>query len=280
MMKRALVLATAAVAVVAFASPASAAPGDGSVTVIHGIPGLTVDVYVNDALTLDNFAPDTVTDPIMLAPGAYNLKIRGENDPSTTAPILEANATVTSGLNASIVAHLKADDSPTVSVFANNVATIADGKGRLTVRHTAGAPAVDVRAGGAVVFPNLTNPNEASADLAAGVVSADVVLAGTSTVAIGPADVDVKAGVSTIVYAVGSAADGTLRVLVQTIGGLAAAPAAASPAGSAPVPAAVNTGSGGLVDTSTGFPMWIAIAAGGALFAAAGGGVVFARSRH
>lgn len=283
MMKRVLVLATAAVAVVAFASPASAAPGDGSVTVIHGIPGLTVDVYVNDALTLDNFAPDTVTDPIMLPPGAYNLKIRGENDPSTTAPILEANATVTSGLNASIVAHLKADGSPTVTVFANNVATIADGKGRLTVRHTAAAPAVDVRAGGAVVFPNLTNPNEASADLAAGVVSADVVLAGTSTVAIGPADVDVKAGVSTIVYAVGSATDGTLRVLVQTIGGLAAAPAAAAPAapaGSAPVPAAVNTGSGGLVDTSTGFPMWLAIAAGGALFAAAGGGVALARSRH
>ena len=176
---------------------------------------------------------------------------------------------MTSGLNASIVAHLKEDGSPTVSVFANKVTPIAAGQGRLTARHTAAAPAVDVRAGGSVVFPNLTNPNEATVDLAAGVVSADVVLAGTSTVAIGPADVDVQAGTSTIVYAVGSASDGNLHLLVQTIGGLAAAPAAApaapaaaAPAAATPVPAAVNTGSGGLLESGTGFPMWIAVGLG------------------
>jgi hypothetical protein len=287
MKKLALMLVTAALVGASLAGPASAAPGDGTVTVVHGIPGLTVDVYVNDTLTLDNFAPDTVTDPITLPAGDYNLKIRGATDPDTAAPILEANATVTSGLNASIVAHLKADGSPTVSVFANNVTPIAAGEGRLTVRHTAAAPAVDVRAGGSVVFPNLTNPNEATTDLAAGVISADVVLAGTSTVAIGPADVDVQAGTSTMVYAVGSASDGNLHLLVQTIGGLAAEPAAApaatptpaTPASATPVPAAVNTGSGGLVETA-GFPMWIALAAGLALLTAAGGGLVLARSRH
>ena len=274
----------ATVAALALASPAAAAPGDGSVTVIHGIPGLTVDVYVNDALTLDDFAPDAVTDPIALPPGTYNLKIRGASDPDTAAPILEANATVTAGLNASIVAHLQADGSPTLTVFANNVGTIAAGQGRLTVRHTAAAPAVDVRANGSVAFSNLTNPNEASADLPTGVISADVVLAGTSTVAIGPADVDVQAGVSTIVYAVGSAADGNLHLLVQTIGGLAApAPTAAAPAArppAAPVPTAVNTGTGGLVEDSNAFPLWIAIAAGSMMFLAAGGTVALARSRR
>jgi hypothetical protein len=275
-----LMLAATALVGASFAGPASAAPGDGTVTVVHGIPGLTVDVYVNDTLTLDNFAPDTVTDPIALPEGDYNLKIRGATDPDTAAPVLEANATVTSGLNASIVAHLEEDGSPTVSVFANNVAPIAAGQGRLTVRHTAAAPAVDVRAGGSVVFPNLTNPNEATADLAAGVVSADVVLAGTSTVAIGPADVDVQAGTSTIVYAVGSASDDNLHVLVQTIGGLAATPAAATPAAATPVPAAVNTGSGGLAETGTGFPMWIALVAGVALLTATGGGLALARSRY
>ncbi len=280
MRKRILVFVATAMMAMAFAAPVGAAPGDGSVTVVHGIPGLTVDVYVNDALTLDDFAPDTVTDPISLPPATYNLKIRNATDPDTAAPILEADATVTAGLNASIVAHLKADGSPTITVFANDTAPIPAGEGRLTVRHTAAAPAVDVRAGGAVVFPNLTNPNEAKADLPAGVVSADVVLAGTSTVAIGPADVDVKNGDSTIVYAVGSATDGTLRVLVQTISGLgapAAAPAASTP--SAPVPTKVNTGTGGLADTESGFPIWVAIVAGSALIAAAGGGVALARSR-
>ena len=33
----------------------------GTVTVLHGIPDLTVDVYVNGDLTLDDFAPGTVT---------------------------------------------------------------------------------------------------------------------------------------------------------------------------------------------------------------------------
>jgi hypothetical protein len=37
-------------------APASAADGDAQLSVFHGVPGLTVDVYVNNALTLDNFA--------------------------------------------------------------------------------------------------------------------------------------------------------------------------------------------------------------------------------
>mgnify|MGYP003340843545 CR=1 FL=1 len=60
-----------------------------------------------------------------------------------------------------------------VRVFANDVAPVAAGSGRLTVRHTAFAPAVDVRANGAVAFANLANPNEAKADLAAGALSVD-----------------------------------------------------------------------------------------------------------
>jgi hypothetical protein len=46
------------------------------------------------------------------------------------------------------------------------------------------------------------------------------------------------------------------------------------------VPAAVNTGTGGLLETNPGFPMWIAVVSGAAMFAAAGGGLALARSRH
>ena len=38
----------------------------GTVTVVHGVPGLTVDVYVNGGLTLPDFAPGTITDPLTL----------------------------------------------------------------------------------------------------------------------------------------------------------------------------------------------------------------------
>jgi hypothetical protein len=84
----------------------------------------------------------------------------------------------------------------------------------------------------------LTNPHEAKANLPAGSISADVVLAGTSTVVLGPANVTVAEGQDAIGYAIGSAAGKTLAVVVQTISGLS------SP------PAGVPTGTGGLAATS------------------------------
>ena len=90
--------------------------------------------------------------------------------------------------------------------------------------HATHNPAVDVRANGTAAFKNLTNPNEAKADLPAGTISADVVLAGTDTVAIGPADLDLKEGTNTIVYAWGSAADKNLKLAVQTLSGMHSAP--------------------------------------------------------
>ena len=38
------------------AAPAGAQAATGTVTVIHGIPGLSVDVYVNGKLPLEDFA--------------------------------------------------------------------------------------------------------------------------------------------------------------------------------------------------------------------------------
>ena len=55
-------------------------------------------------------------------------------------------------------------------------------------------------------------------------MSADVVLAGTDTVAIGPADLTLDEGTNTIVYAWGSAEDENLDLAVQTITGLQSAP--------------------------------------------------------
>jgi hypothetical protein len=125
------------------------------------------------------------------------------------------------------------------------------------VRHVAAAPAVDVRAGETPVFEGLTNPNEAKADVDAGTVSADVVLAGTDTVAIGPADLDLGEGTNTIVYAWGAAADENLKLAVQTIDGLHSAPGG------------VPSGTGGLVGDGLPLPL-ITLALLGAAGVAAG----------
>ena len=208
----------------AVAAPAQAAD-EATVSVLHGVPGATVDVYANGKALLTNFTPGTLTDPVKLPGGSYDLKVTAAGAGAGGAAVIEAKGVnVPAGANITVVAHLSEAGSPKLTPFVNDVSAVPAGKARLTVRHTAAAPAVDVRAGGTPVFTGLTNPNEKSAQVDAGTVSADVVLAGTSTVAIGPAQLALKEGTSTIVYAWGSAQQNTLKLAVQTISGLHSAP--------------------------------------------------------
>jgi hypothetical protein len=227
-------------------SPATAANGEATVSVLHGVPGLTVDVYANGEELIPDFEPGTLTDPLSLPAGSYDIQVFADGDtPDSADPAIEANGVeVPAGANATVVAHLDADGNPTLTPFVNDVNATSAGDARLTVRHTAAAPAVDVRADGDVLFDGLTTPNEASGDVPAGTYSADVVLAGTSDVAIGPADLDLAEGTNTIVYAWGSAEDGNLDLAVQTIDGLHSAPGG------------VPGGEAGLAAESGGVPAW------------------------
>jgi hypothetical protein len=239
------------------AVPAQAA-GTATVTIVHGVPGLTVDVYANGQKLLSDFKPGTVTDPQKLPAGTYDLAVfAAGKGPGGTPAIKADDVAVPAGANASVVAHLDAAGKPVLTAFVNDTSKIKAGETRLTVRHTAAAPAVDVRAGGTPVFKNLTNPNEAKADIPAGTVSADVVLAGTDTVAIGPADLALAEGTNTIVYAWGSAADKNLGLAVQKISGLHSSPSG--------VPTGIAAPAG------SGLPLWVlavsVLAAGGALLA-------------
>ncbi|MDV3222420.1 DUF4397 domain-containing protein [Intrasporangium sp.] len=252
---------TLALAPAAFALPAFAAD-EATVSILHGVPGATVDVYANGDSLLTDFEPGTLTDPVQLPAGEYDLKVTAAGAGADGDAVIEANdVTVPAGANITVVAHLDGSGNPVLTPFVNDVSALDAGQARLTVRHTAAAPAVDVRANGDVAFEGLTNPNEVKADLAAGTISADVVLAGTDTVAIGPADVTLKEGTNTIVYAWGSAANNDLDLAVQTVTGLHSAPKG--------VPAGGGTGTN---DASR-----VALIAGSA--ALAGGLVLTARRR-
>lgn len=236
MRTRVLPLAAALAAASAISlAPMAHGADNATVYVLHGVPGATVDVYVNGDAALTNFTPGTLTDALSLPAGEYDLKVTAAGAGADGDAVIEANdVAVPAGANVTVVAHLTADGQPKLTPFVNDVSQVEAGKGRLTVRHTAAAPAVDVRANGAVAFSNVTNPNEAKADLDAGTISADVVLAGTSTVAIGPADVPVAEGANTIVYAWGSAADSNLQFAVQKLDGLHSSPDGV-PTGTAPL---------------------------------------------
>jgi hypothetical protein len=222
----ALAAATAAVPAEATGEAASRSTADATVSVLHGVPGATVDVYADGKPLLTNFKPGTLTDPLKLPEGTYDLKVTAAGAGASGAAIIQANGVeVPGGANVTVVAHLDAAGKPKLTPFVNDVSKLGAGKARITVRHTAAAPAVDIRVAGKPVFKGLTNPNEAKADLPAGTIKADVTLAGTSTVALGPADVPLKEGANTIVYAWGSASAKNLKLAVQTIDGLHSNPA-------------------------------------------------------
>ncbi|WP_431930660.1 DUF4397 domain-containing protein [Micromonospora sp. RP3T] len=244
-------------------SPAYAASS--KVSVVHGIPDTPVDVYVNGKKTLDNFKPGDVAGPLTLPEGEYDIALTKPGEAVDKAILKVDDAEVPGGANISLAAHLSADGRPQITPFVNDVSKVGAGKARLIVRHTAAAPAVDVRAGGKPVFEGLTNPKEAKADVAAGTVKADVVLAGTDTVAIGPADLNLKEGTATVVYAIGSAEAKNLDLVAQTISGLHSAPGG------------VPSGTGG--QAGTGVDTWWYVLAGAGVLLLVGGGARVATAR-
>ena len=256
----------AGVGVLGTAGPAGAAD-NASVSVVHGIPNTPVNVFVNGTLTLRNFRPGTVAGPLSLPAGSYQVRIfPSSNTTGSGNPVVSATAQVPAGANVSLVAHLTAAGSPAITPFVNDVSRVPAGQARLVVRHTAAAPTVDVRAGGTPVIRGLTNPRERELTVPAGTVRADVVLAGTSTVVIGPANLTLREGTATIVYAIGSASQRTLGLVVQTISGLHSAPGG------------VPAGSGGLADDG-GAPLWVPTTAGLGVLLALVGAARLARTR-
>lgn len=222
-----------AAATTLLAAPSAAAADTAEVYVVHGVPGLTVDVYVDGQRALDDFQPETVAGPLDLPAGSHAVAITAADAADASNPVLSATAELAAGNSYSLVAHLSADGNPTLTAYANDISTVPAGQARLVVRHDAAAPAVDVRAGGAVVLSDVTNPNQGSLTVPAGTVSADVVLAGTSTVAIGPADLNLAEGSATFVHAVGSADKGALTLVSFVIPDLHSAPGGV-PAGTGP----------------------------------------------
>lgn len=260
-MKKLIAVFAATLMALAIAAPATA-QAETRIHLIHGIPDTPVDVYVDGAVVFSDFNFGDTEDLSSLA-GQTLVDLQVKLAGTDTVAIDAGDVDLPASGNYSIIANLDASGTPTLSVFANDTSAIDAGNGRLVVRHTAAAPAVDVKADGAVAFSNLSNPNEAKADLPAATYSVEVVpTEADEPVVIGPADIAVKDGESLIVYAVGSLDGATLTVLTESIPGLGAAPAAVS-TGNSPIDNGISMSAvAGLVIIAT---------------MAVGGGLVLAR---
>ena len=254
------------------------------VTLLHGIPGATVDVAVDGEVVIPGFEPGDTQDLSAFAGQTLaNLEVRAAGTEDVVIGPVEEFAVPASG-SWTVVAHLDADGAPTVTPFENNAAPTADGEGRLTVRHTAAAPAVDLVVGDARPIEGAENGASADLDLPAGeIAGAQLAPAGGDPIVDVPT-VNLTAGTNLIVYAVGSLEDETFTFYTQEYevgteaaedGGTTDAPAAengdeASDDAAAgdegdgtPAPTAVNTGS---PLTDSGMIWAYALAAAGMLF--------------
>lgn len=189
------------------AAPASAA--DASLNVVHGIPGVDVDVCVNGAEAISDFNPGEVVTGVALPAGTYDVKIVGADDDCDDAAILQADGLeLASGKNVTAVAYLTDQGSPTLGLFANKVKPLARGTARLQVRHTAAAPEVNVWANGAPLVTGFENGETATARVPKGIYAAWVSLPGEFQPVIGPAVLKLRAGHAYQVYAWGNATAG------------------------------------------------------------------------
>ena len=229
---RKLIAVTALVGVLALgltAAPASAtappATKTGKLTLVHGIPGANgfpVDISLYRLFVgsqqFKGVTFGTVAGPLDVKPGIYRAAIRPAGAPSSTRPVLERWFVVFPGSNQSIVAHLSESGAPRLSQFQNDVRPTGSGNARLTVRHLAQAPTVDVIANGALkVVAGLSNPNQAVTTVPAATYNVRVTDSATNTATAFQGDVPLAANANTIVYAVGSLGGGSFTPLVQVL---------------------------------------------------------------
>ena len=222
----------------AIASPAAASvsqPEPASVTVVHGIPGqdlglaarLPVDVSLNGGCQLTGFEFGDIVGPLSLEPGNYTVEIAlsGPGGPCSTTPVISGVVDLFSGEDVTVIAHLDAQGVPTVSKFVNDTSPYRFLSGRVELRHTAAAPAVDISL--RKLFPffwpdglslaGVENGQGAGEDLTLGLYGFQVGVSGTNVIALGPSYGFLFPGVTYRVYVVGSATTGSLTLIVEKL---------------------------------------------------------------
>ncbi len=261
-MRKLFITSALAVAILAMSAVGASASSHGAkVTIVHGVPGLTVDICVDGSEAIEDFNFKDIANDVPFAAGTYDLGVTVADSGCGAAVLTADDVALTDGLNATVVAHLDAGGDPTLTIFVNDTSSIEAGKGRATVRHTAQAPAVDIWADGNPLFVNLANPAEQKGDVATATYSI-AIQANPSTSAespaVGPVDLLIPEGTNRIVYAVGQLGEETFDLLIQDISGLGAAPGG------------VDSGSGDLAGGNS-LPLALAAALSALVLIAVGG---------
>jgi hypothetical protein len=232
-------------AVVPATAASAKSPGTSKVYVTHGLPlddaGTVVDVFAGPAgnigaagLLIDDFSFGASVGPVELAAANYTVYLAAptadDNGGLTSNEVIyQQDLSVPAGKNLSAVASFTADGSPQIAVFNNDVSKTSWLEGRLSVRHAAAAPAVNVDLGlypfnryFPKFFTKTVGPasNGQQADLKLPSFfryDVDVKVASNNAFVAGVDKFKVDSRTLTNVYAVGNPANGTFQFVVQKI---------------------------------------------------------------
>lgn len=251
--------AAAIAAAALLALPAGAALADSheaTVYVVHAVPDVEVDVWINGDPAIEGFAPETVTDAISLPAGDYDIEVYpAGTDPEGEDPAIGLEATLAAGDNVTLVAHLLDDGSIAgeLAVFVNDVSAIASGEARVEARHTAGAPPVTLSSDGAELG-DIALGEAFAADVPAGDLPLTVALADDADAVLLDATLSLSEGSYTIAHAYLDGDDfSTLNLVIDGLGEEADD---ADEMEEMEQPSRVDAGSAGLADA--GLPVWVA----------------------
>lgn len=222
------------------------AMGDAGIQVLHGLPGVEADVYVNGEAIATGFTAGTIAGPIAMEAGDYEVVLYEATDLApanagdrTDEPLMTQMVPVGASA-ASVVAHLDESGQMAISPFLEQLSPVDPGQGRIMIRHLMATGEADAAVAGEPVG-SLAPGEEAAVEVDAGSVLVEIL--GTDGAVLATATVPVDDGELVSLTAIGSPGDDSAELVIQRYTGLSTAPVA------------VQTGDSGLLglgDDNTG----------------------------
>jgi hypothetical protein len=190
---------------------AAADDGIAEIVVVHGVPGLEVDVLVNGTAAITGFEFGDVVRTTVPA-GDYTFAVAATG---TTTPILEVESTLAAGVSATIAAFLDANGAPQLRAFPNEISATG-----IQPFHLAQFGPVDILSGTTTVLGPVFNGQTARIDVPGGATVSAVGIGaapagGVAAIELG--DVTVPAGRLILVYAIGPNTGATLPTVVTQV---------------------------------------------------------------
>jgi hypothetical protein len=153
-MKKTISVLASAFLLVGLLSGTAVAQDEATIFIIHGIPGidlnldpkLPVDITLDGACLLQNFKFGSIRGPFSLPAGTYNIQIKlaDPDNPCGGTTVIEADVPFEANEKCTVIAHLAEDGGITASKFTHDLSGIKRNKARILMHHTAYAPGVDV----------------------------------------------------------------------------------------------------------------------------------------